>query len=149
MVSIRIVPSESMAPVNSLLMDMESPDEMKRRMNYKQENEDEDDEATVDLSIDRSGSLSSEMMESAACCAADVAFESSSNRRVSFGKVEIHEHAMILGGAGIPRLGGAPITMGWQRQAYHVLPVETYDDHRVSFRTGEQLLLSKEHRMQL
>ena len=41
---------------------------------------------------------------------------SKEGKRVSFGSLVIHEHGMILGGSGVPRTGGAPLALEWERQ---------------------------------
>jgi len=69
-------------------------------------------------------------------------------RRVSFGTLEIHEHSLELGGSGVPRAGGVPITLGWDRQGHHKLSVEEYDDLKAHSRSGEELLLRREDRVE-
>lgn len=95
-------------------------------------------------------SLDEELMdESTVSCGLQDPSQSQSKQRVSFGTLEIHEHAMELGGAGVPRVGGAPVTIAWERQAYYELMVEEYDDLKGPSRTGEQLFLTQKHRMAL
>lgn len=70
----------------------------------------------------------------------------STARRVRFGGLEIHEHPIMLGGAGVPRVG-APITLSWDAEAHFtVQSVEEYDNLKEYTRSGEQLLCTKDHR---
>lgn len=123
---------------------IKSKSQLKRALNY-----DYDDEDTVTSTTGHSESMSSDevMGESVVSSGSEEAYESLSKQRVSFGTLEIHEHAMELGGAGIPRLGGAPVTMSWERQAYYAVPVEEYDDLKGPSRTGEELFLNQKYRM--
>jgi hypothetical protein len=69
-------------------------------------------------------------------------------RRVRFGTLQIHEHVMVLGGNGVPRMGGPPVSLSWERQThYEVSSAEEYDELKTFSRKGEQLCLTKEHRI--
>ena len=144
--SIRIVPSTPSTIVEELTI--ASKVEFNRALNCDCDDED----TTVGSTSENSGSLAdAEVMEGsmARCCDLEETSESLSKLRVSFGTLEIHEHAMELGGSGIPRLGGAPVTMSWERQSYFAVNVEEYDDLKGPSRTGEQLFLNPKHRMAL
>jgi len=75
---------------------------------------------------------------------------SSSTRRVRFGSLEIHEHPMEMGGAGVPGCGPA-VTLGWKEQCRMVVDsVEAYEDARPSLpRKGCEMLFPKAQRIDL
>mmetsp|Transcript_904 Transcript_904/g.2290 ORF Transcript_904/g.2290 Transcript_904/m.2290 type:complete len:240 (-) Transcript_904:360-1079(-) len=75
---------------------------------------------------------------------------SSSTRCVRFGSLEIHEHPMEMGGAGVPGCGPA-VTLGWKEQCRMVVDsVEAYEDARLSLpRKGCEMLFPKAQRIDL
>jgi hypothetical protein len=73
--------------------------------------------------------------------------DSSTKKQVSFGNVEIYEHAVALGGA-VPS-GGPSLTIQWDSQAYYNVTVEDYEEHRPTSRKGTQLLRSRSQRIQV
>lgn len=74
---------------------------------------------------------------------------SNADRRVRFGTIEIHEHSIELGGAGVPQSGGAPISLASHPTGHFEVPVEEYDDMKTTHRHGDQLLLSSCNRIEL
>ena len=65
-------------------------------------------------------------------------------RRVRFGSLEIHEHAVELGGSGVPGCGPST-TLEWNEQSsYMIQSVELYEDLRPSLRRKRSELLQPE-----
>lgn len=143
--SIGIVPSPASAVVKAWTMESNKEGKCVLICDY-----DEDEDTTVaSTATGRCGSMSSHeaLDESMISCGIDEPSESLSKPRVSFGTLEIHEYAMELGGSGIPRMGGAPVTLSRERQAHYEVMVTEYDDLKGQSRTGEQLFLHPKHRM--
>jgi hypothetical protein len=71
-------------------------------------------------------------------------------KRVRFGSLEIYEHAVVLGGSGVPR-NGPPTTLNWEAQAnYTIKSVEVFEDSRpVLCRKGSELLRPKSKRIDM
>lgn len=71
-------------------------------------------------------------------------------RRVRFGSLEIHEHAVELGGSGVP-VCGPPTTLEWNEQSYFMIQsVEKYEDLRPCLpRKGSELLQPKSQRISM
>ena len=69
-------------------------------------------------------------------------------KRVTFGSLEVHEHAVQLGGSGVPRTG-PPMTLEWEEQAYYLVKsVEFFEDSRpFENRRGSQLVQPSSERI--
>ena len=69
-------------------------------------------------------------------------------KRVTFGSLEVHEHAVQLGGSGVPRTG-PPMTLEWEEQAYYfVKSVEFFENSRpFESRRGSQLVQPSSERI--
>jgi len=76
--------------------------------------------------------------------------ESSTTKRVRFGSLEIHEHAVELGGSGVP-CKGPPTTLEWEEQSnYKIRSVELFENTRpFTTRKGSELLQTKGERIDL
>jgi hypothetical protein len=66
-------------------------------------------------------------------------FLSSTNSAVRFGSIEIHEHAIALGGS-IP-LTGPSLTLEWERLSYH--KINSIDDHHRQQQQQQQKSFNK------
>lgn len=75
---------------------------------------------------------------------------SSKNKRVSFGSLTIHEHAVELGISGVPRTGPA-ISIGWEAESSSTIEsVETYEEARPCVpRKGIEMLQPKKQRVNI
>mmetsp|Transcript_15571 Transcript_15571/g.32228 ORF Transcript_15571/g.32228 Transcript_15571/m.32228 type:complete len:176 (-) Transcript_15571:81-608(-) len=71
-------------------------------------------------------------------------------KRVRFGTLEVHEHAVELGGAGVPA-SGPPMTLEWEQQAYYMVKsVEFFENSRpFDNRRGSELLQSTGQRINM
>lgn len=71
-------------------------------------------------------------------------------KRVRFGTLEVHEHAVELGGAGVPA-SGPPMTLEWEQQAYYMVKsVEFFENSRpFENRRGSELLQSTSQRINM
>ena len=69
-------------------------------------------------------------------------------KRVTFGSLEVHEHAVQLGGSGCPRTG-PPMTLEWEKQAYYLVKsVESFENSRpFESRRGSDLLQPSSERI--
>lgn len=74
----------------------------------------------------------------------------SKNKRVSFGSLTIHEHAVELGISGVPRAGPA-ISIGWEAESSATIEsVETYEDARpCEPRRGIEMLQPNKQRVNM
>eukprot|EP00535_Pseudo-nitzschia_heimii_P002593 CAMPEP_0197178686 /NCGR_PEP_ID=MMETSP1423-20130617/3898_1 /TAXON_ID=476441 /ORGANISM="Pseudo-nitzschia heimii, Strain UNC1101" /LENGTH=110 /DNA_ID=CAMNT_0042628483 /DNA_START=14 /DNA_END=343 /DNA_ORIENTATION=- len=71
-------------------------------------------------------------------------------KRVSFGSLEIHEHAVELGGQGVPS-SGPPMTLSWKEQScFKINSVEAFENSRnFCNRKGSELMMTKTQRIDL
>ena len=69
-------------------------------------------------------------------------------KRVTFGSLEVHEHAVQLGGSGVPRTG-PPMTLEWEEQAHYLVKsVEFFENSRpFENRRGSQLVQPSSERI--
>jgi hypothetical protein len=67
-------------------------------------------------------------------------------QQVRFGSLEIHEHAVQLGGATVPS-SGAPLGVCWERQAYYEVLVEEYEAFKATPREGREMIRSRAQRL--
>ena len=78
---------------------------------------------------------------------ANIVAANKKKKRVRFGTLEVHEHAVELGGSGVPG-NGPPMTIEWEEQAYYfVKSVELFENSRpFENRRGSELLQSSRQR---
>eukprot|EP00533_Pseudo-nitzschia_delicatissima_P008871 CAMPEP_0116087820 /NCGR_PEP_ID=MMETSP0327-20121206/5556_1 /TAXON_ID=44447 /ORGANISM="Pseudo-nitzschia delicatissima, Strain B596" /LENGTH=168 /DNA_ID=CAMNT_0003578891 /DNA_START=17 /DNA_END=521 /DNA_ORIENTATION=- len=71
-------------------------------------------------------------------------------KRVRFGTLEVHEHAVELGGAGVPA-SGPPMTLEWEQQAYYWSGPLSFSktDRPFENRRGSELLQSTSQRINM
>ena len=69
-------------------------------------------------------------------------------KEVSFGNLEIHEHPIELGGAGVPE-SGAPMTLSWNRLSYFEVPVLEWEVYKPKSRKQGDLLLNYRRRREV
>lgn len=71
-------------------------------------------------------------------------------KRVRFGSLEVHEHAVKLGGPGVPG-SGPSITLEWKEQSYFLVhSVEVFENSRPFLnRRGSELLQTKSQRISM
>ena len=80
----------------------------------------------------------------------DIIMTGKNKKRVHFGSLEIHEHALRLGGSSVPS-SGPSMTLEWEEQAcYRIKSVELFEDSRpFPQRRGMELLQSTSERIGL
>jgi hypothetical protein len=72
--------------------------------------------------------------------------EEEEERHVRFGTIEINEHVVDVASGSLPR-SGAPIGIGWERQARFEVDVEDYEALRPGPpRRGEQMVMTRKQR---
>lgn len=76
--------------------------------------------------------------------------ERTTKKRVRFGSLEVHEHAIQLGGSGVPRCGPS-ISLEWERQDYYLVKsVEFFEDSRpFENRSGMELVQPASRRINM
>eukprot|EP00534_Pseudo-nitzschia_fraudulenta_P009477 CAMPEP_0201160464 /NCGR_PEP_ID=MMETSP0851-20130426/42515_1 /ASSEMBLY_ACC=CAM_ASM_000631 /TAXON_ID=183588 /ORGANISM="Pseudo-nitzschia fraudulenta, Strain WWA7" /LENGTH=186 /DNA_ID=CAMNT_0047439637 /DNA_START=62 /DNA_END=622 /DNA_ORIENTATION=+ len=109
--------------------------------------------STVSMnSIDSRDSVVDIIDDAIFCSAANdnATSEERKTKSVRFGSLEIHEHAMQLGGCGVPR-NGPPTSLEWEEQSYFMIEsVEEFEDARPFLhRKGSELLYPKAQRINL
>lgn len=75
---------------------------------------------------------------------------SQKTKSVQFGAVEIHEHSMGLSLSAVPRSGGAPLGISWERQRYHyIASMEEYEAFKPAVpRRGGEMVIPNSVRVQ-
>ncbi|OEU22918.1 hypothetical protein FRACYDRAFT_233081 [Fragilariopsis cylindrus CCMP1102] len=77
--------------------------------------------------------------------------EEQEQKHVRFGSLTIHEHSLVMGGAGLPSRSGPSISLSWKQDTCIELPsVIVYEESRPCVpRNGSEMLHTKNQRIDL